>query len=424
MGTDYSRISEEIQKYPIRRIKSKRGDCIVRYDAETRTGYLLDENGNWTGKKAVLTEAEKAPAIDPAPEVPSAVPLEPEQEAESQDTPESSEPPEGRPWRPSPPLLVILAALLLIAGIWIYSAVLRSHSKPNGETTADTAVTETAATAEEPTATQEAPTPPTIEEATVTVLCAPDHILPGQALDEMDWIEQEISETDYRALLSSSSLLTAEDSLRDLVAVNFIPAGSYLSTAAVGTSYDIYNPWENEIPDGVVIPISVKPEELESVLWGCSIDLVVTITEKVQAPDSEQPSEQTQEEFPEGMVHSGSEIESIAVNTYKIQNVVILDLLDEDRNSLFPWYYIASQIPDEYRKTCLEGNWTDTADEMPAFLVVRVSQDQADFLERERKSISEIETIGTGAALETPLQRDTYFEMQRVGEIVSELMKE
>ena len=175
------------------------------------------------------------------------------------------------------------------------------------------------------------------------------------------------------------------------MAARFIPAGKYLSAEDVAGQYAVCNPWAQD--SGCTFPITVDEKNLRDFLWGTVGDVKIS---------AESPSATVETQ------HNGVGMNATIVNTYTVQDVVVIDLLDIQGKSLFAQYQALAQIPITELADYLTANgWP-----VPAAIVF--SGDLSDFA----RSGVITDFAPTGVQRETSLQRDLYGQMQSVADAI------
>ncbi len=212
-----------------------------------------------------------------------------------------------------------------------------------------------------------------------------EHI-PGEIIKLDNLGTAEISAENYNVInLTGNPLFqwSSVDAIVGKYASVYIPAGQYLQHGSVTDNYNPVNPWIVRRPGVTLktIPVSNIESFPDGVVFGALANFSVVI-QTVKPPSyvqgAELPSTTT------GMTHEISLEQSIIIDTYGLKNVVICDLLDKNRNSLFLDYSIYGAIPKEelilYLQNLSENNALNYDDLAPAYIVVALTNEQADLL--------------------------------------------
>lgn len=462
-----------------------------RYDPDMQRLYMTDENGNWNGNYTAYTpeqadvpgkrEAGEEPAASALAQsdsgravplnvqatsreakekpAPAAVPIsadakplpvsgddpvQAEDDNEDENNGESSaeepgdspaEAPESGEKAPEKKKRSPITVVLLLSGIVVCVVLLLSFAKAfldisgeaGHETTAGTADTAPPITTAAPTVETTQPPETTEPEAEqVFVLSCTDVLIPGDSI--MDKLEPVgISKTEYRQYSASGGLYTEEDlaRIKDFVAVKYIPAGKYLTYDDVDMGYSPINPWEllGVGQKTVTLPVTVEADNLKSYLWGNQVDLEIEVRTKQVNPNT--PG--NQETQPDGLDHDSSIVESVIVDTYKVNGVQIVDVLDQYDRSLFNKYQAYAAIPAAFRAEYMAELYSDDVAigaDTPRYITICVSAEMESILGPIDKKTMTVTLKSARAAAESTLQSDSYAAMQGVAPAISKAWRE
>lgn len=331
----------------------------VKYDQESNTVYLLDEHGNWTG------EAAKAPTL-PA-ESGSAGGTDSEQQIRR--------PPKTKS-KSTPVFIAIIIVLCAILFIQNFSGTLTTQS--------------------------------------YTIIIAMENIQPGEIIKGKLASRTVSTEEYYKYAATGGLYLDSEyKNIEDYVATCFIPKDGYISYTNVGKSFQATNPWTlSGAANTITIPIDATMENMEQFMWGNEITLTVvarSIIETVEYPDAYRPSS------PE--VNGSSNMQSVQIDTYTLTDFTIVDVLNDQKRSLYDTYASLAAIPQLYQEDCLAARYetgNQIQSDMPAYIKIAVSKETETWWENianQNYSISVSIEI-TGIDCETAYQNETYLALK------------
>lgn len=462
----------EIEKLPIKLVRIGNEIKRVRYDAHNKILYRLNEDDTWDGSfvrhdLGVLSDpcqdnsednatkqtecgepAFKAPPTEDLREMP---PLELSSEQAGEPATEEVVPEEIREVRESsvnetaqnseeepaeeknveeqtkksrrkvslfPILCVALAAMI---GVSLWGSVQDKLPKDTGPaaSTEDTSTGQVETTAPVTEAPTQNDTQPAVSDGVYVQVMAPNiTLIPGQELtaEMIDYID--IPEEDYQQLATATGIYTSEEitSLEGMVAQKYIPAGRYLTYDDIGRLYSPSNPWAPDLRNAstIILPINPAAETLYDFIWGNRIDITITVQTKQTNTNDAQSAEET---APNGVQHESSVVESMVVDTYKLQGVKIVDILNADQQSLFVRYSALSAIPNALQVDYLKTSYSDPAVfqlDLPAYISISVTQAQADVIASLEAETMTITVSNAAAENTTDLQYDTFLEIQEV----------
>lgn len=260
--------------------------------------------------------------------------------------------------------------------------------------------------------------------ADVYVLCPSQALIPGQILTEDIITSVGISNSEYRQLTSSIGLYTEDNlsSIVGLVATKYIAAETFLTYDNLSNSYAPLNPWtaEQNTITTITLPVTPHWDNLVYFTWGNTVDLTITVeTKQTNSNDTTET-----EDPPEGLEHESSVVESMVLDTYKLQGVRIIDVVNAQNQSLFPYYMSIASIPSGFQRNYLDGHYPDvTAFEpaLPCFLTIEISKAQAEVLTKLDPSCMTITVTNPVAINSNILQNDTYNSIRNTLALISDL---
>lgn len=222
---------------------------------------------------------------------------------------------------------------------------------------------------------------------TIEVIQATQDLIPGDAITSENIQKATISAEAYNQIsLASVSLYqwSRSDSLIDAYAVSYIPKGQYLTYNNVNTVYSQKsNPWGNP-GDGykfISLPIQ-KSEDAQEVNYGSVVNL--TIVKKTVKETGNTNTDDADKQEIAGLDHKTSVQQSSIVDTYLLSDVVVCDLLDSDKNSLYEtltsWMEIPAGEQPTYIKTRFQEDESLMKELEPKYMQLRVTAEQAEAL--------------------------------------------
>ena len=222
---------------------------------------------------------------------------------------------------------------------------------------------------------------------TIEVIQATQDLIPGDAITSENIQKATISAEAYNQIsLASVSLYqwSRSDSLIDAYAVSYIPKGQYLTYNNVNTVYSQKsNPW-GKPGDGykfISLPIQ-KSEDAQEVNYGSVVNL--TIVKKTVKETGNTNTDDADKQEIAGLDHKTSVQQSSIVDTYLLSDVVVCDLLDSDKNSLYEtltaWMDIPAGEQPTYIKTRFQEDESLMKELEPKYMQLRVTAEQAEAL--------------------------------------------
>lgn len=221
---------------------------------------------------------------------------------------------------------------------------------------------------------------------TIAVIQVTSDLVPGDYISEDNVQQADISAETYNQIYLSSSKLyqwsRCEALMGDRV-VTYIPRGQYLSYDNVASVYlQPANPWmpEAEGTAYVMLPLTDEVIKEKGINYGSIVNLSVTKQTVKEIETEEEGEEVPRTEVP-GLDHQMSVQQSYIVDTYGLSNIVICDLLNSDKESLYPAYTSWMSIPTGERLTYVRDRFN--ADDglagsmAPAYAMIRITTEQA-----------------------------------------------
>lgn len=417
---------EQINNLPIRTIRVGGILRKIRYDEDSQTIFMLDDNGNFTGR----TRKYELPPLEESPEVSPQIPAA-EQESdenipqidtesamagadggEEQET-EEEQPTDGvkmllRKWLPT----IGLAAIVIIGVISFISAYRNRTPAPVATTPAPTT-----------TADQGLHTTPTVTEPPITtpeydthILSAATTLMPGHKITAEDFVLVGVTYEQLSVLSSGNGLYTEDnmDSLVGLVIQDYIQQGAYLTYDDVGTVFAPANPWLSPSVGQTTVTLSVNLESGfgSAYLWGNIVDLKIVCRTK---QETSSPIETTPS-LP-GVEHDSSVVESMLQDTYTFGTVQIVDILNADGNSLYADYRAWATVPAAILPSVIATNMADAdaaAKELPACIVFAVTPQQAEIINGLTDKDMTVSVTEKGVVISSEYQEKVYSSLRDV----------
>lgn len=332
----------------------------VKYDQESNTVYLLDEHGNWTG------EAAKAPTR----------PAETSAGSGADGEQQIRRPPKAKS-KSTPIFIAIIVVLCVLLFIQNFSGPIASSQSYN-------------------------------------IIIAMENIQPGETI-KGKLASRTVSTEEYYKYAATGGLYldTEYKKIEGYVATSFIPKDGYISYTNVGESFQATNPWTlSGAANTITIPIDATIDNLERFMWGNEITLTVvarSVIDTVKYPDAYRPSS------PE--VNGSSSMQSVQIDTYTLTDFTIVDVLNDQKRSLYSTYASLAAIPQLYQKDCLAARYetgNQVQSDIPAYIRIAVSEETAEWWEKitvKRYSLSVTIEI-TGVKCETAYQNETYLALK------------
>lgn len=227
--------------------------------------------------------------------------------------------------------------------------------------------------------------------STIDVIQVTRDFIPGDTITENDIQKATISAETYNQISLNGTTLyqwSRSDSLLNAYAASFIPKGQYLTYENVDSIYhQAVNPWASESGDVAYITLPLTTELVQdgSIGYGSILDLTITRTTTKTTPASTSDGEDA-EEAPSipGLEHQATVEQSSVVETYGLSNVVVSDLMNNDKNSLYSTYSTWISIPAGERSVYLNERLSEDSTlgstMLPTYVQISVTKAQAEAL--------------------------------------------
>lgn len=392
--------------------------CYARYDKDNNVVFMLDNEGNFTGKVApadtlVRFEAE-APEQQPQEEVPKM----PEAIDDTEPTEEDNHRGEKKNHFFVPVLIGIAVVVVIVIAIILGKAsrIVNDQQKETEQSTEQISTEGSAATTD-PTITTER----TEENVMVHVLTTSQDFLPGHVLQKEDFIINEVEEIEYRILAGITGIYTDVDAeqLIGQTVTKYLPSGSYLTYDDIAESYSPVNPWSRTEDKQALLTlaVTVTSDNWKQYLWGVEAKVKVETQTKIKT-ESTEDSTALESELPEGIKYSNSVVESMLQSTYEIQSAVVVDVLDVNGNSLFATYSSLTNIPSGYMDKKLAELYAtiEAVDTLrPCSVVLALPAEEAAVITSLKVDTMNVSLLEPIPEISTDLQSETYTRMQNLG---------
>lgn len=333
----------------------------IKYDKETGLVYLLDDNGNWTGEKATAPPAMKASLLKNTTEL-----------EEAADNPKDIQKRKQRPQKSKLTPLLIIIIVVLAAIIFI------QNSSGGGS-------------------------------KSYTVIIAMQNIQPGEKINDK-LATLSISAEEYMQYSSAGGVYLEGDfeSIEDYVATSFIPQDGVITYTNVGTTYIATNPWNlKDKPYTITIPVEATTDNLEQFIWGTTTDITFNAKKVIDEnayPEADYPITSDAD--------SNSTLQSIHIITYLMKNVTIVDVLNNQKESLFSSYAAMASVPELYQKESLNARYTNgkqVQSDTPAYIQIEVTKETKEWWDLlTRRYTVKVALEVTGKNCGNSLQTDIY----------------
>lgn len=404
--------------------------CFVRYDEKLNLIYMLDGEGNFTGKVAPAENMEKVENPENAKQNEPEIAQEEQPYEEPEEDVEETEPDSKgkKKWLASVLIALAAVAVILVAIVLGKASIIVKDRTEVPEPTQNSEQASVPEVTEPIVPVQSEAEKEEQTEKTVIVLAAAKTLLPGQLLTAEDIQVEEIRESEYRLLAGANGLYTEENAevLYGQTVVTYLPGGSYLTYSDLAASYNPINPWSRMEERQVLVPLSVTvtSDTWAQHLWGTEATVKIEAQTKITTENSED-EESTENTLPAGINYSNSIVESMVLDTYEIQNAVIVDVLDTAGNSLFARYSALAEIPSGFLPSVLEESFA-TAEDMqtliPATIMLALPQDEAAVVSALTADSMTVSILQPVPGITTDLQSEVYNKLQNVSYALSARM--
>ncbi len=450
---------EYLNRLPIRTVRYGGVARLVRYDEKNRQAYLLDSDGNFTGRvgsaAALAAKETSAPSeeqiahnhevetachtekqLEQIEETSSSAPEEQAVQEETQlelpsdildnftleDRSGEQEKPDKIPkWLLEAGILFLVVAVLAV--LWGEMKSVAPSVPHNTTPTGTSASVFNEAEETTPVDSAETTAAPTEIIYDVHVLAAADTLLPGDIIHKEDFELIGVSIEEYRSISARGGVYTDEDleSLQGFQIQQFIRPGQYLSYDAVGIRYEPINPWRTLREGQVLVRIPVIVEEGFSsrYLWGNNLDLQITVQTKQETQAPTEP-EGISPLLP-GVEHNSSIVESMVSDTYIFRNVVIGDILNSEAKSLLVQYSAWATIPAALKQGVMEERMPTLEairEYLPSYVECIVSEEQAAVLQELITREMTLVLYENGPVIQTEYDEMVYTQMKETASVV------
>ena len=377
---------ERIKQLPSK--KFRLGGTVQQgfFDEENETLYYLDSEGNWMVKRARIKKVEDEKPEEPADTSDDNTESEnDDDEDDGEDRLAALKESLSKPISEKIPLtrmklLIIIGGLIglcIIGSIFSHALFGPSSNQPSEEPAV-----------EEPVAEEPDPSLNTIQVIQVT-----KDLIPGDIISKDIIQSATISAETYNQITLGGTNIYQFDRAESLIgkyATAYIPAGQYLAYNNVASAYTpAKNPWVNEQQGKVYVtaPLDASTAKNGLLNFGAKVDMSIrkeTVTE-TQAPD-ETP------DIP-GVEHKKTVYQSVSIDTYEMENVIVCDILNADKVSIYDKYTAFMEIPageqlNYIRMALLDDTELEEA-LTPAYIRIKISTEQAEaFGDLSDKSIT------------------------------------
>lgn len=407
-----------------------------RIDTNANIAYEVNKNGSWTGNYISIVVKEEHEDTDVSSDGISIPENEfdyfPDSETAPAAEPVAGESPETdssvfETLSPAPANdkrarnLLITAAAVCVALIWLAVAVfakitqLRSAQEEQalqqsqGQTSATQEATSTTCTVpasstltEQSEETESVITQPT--ETMVEVLVSKQHLMPGDILSEQYFDTVLIEESTYLEVTDQYWLAQDSAHLTGMTAAAFVAQGDYISKSSAQTSYCMDNPWYTSERATITFPVDYSVVRQFPI--GSSMSVSVVVDDTIHYTQRDFQTEYTGD----GITGSAEEVNRRLFVSLELSDVVVVDWLNEDQESLFPIYSSYAQVPAQYLDTVISTRYNKTLqfwDELPCYVTISLNDEQYQLL----SSLADKRTVTPGSPsplMDTKAQQDLY----------------
>lgn len=382
------KLPENWDKWPTMYISISGTKRKVKYDAAESTVYLLDENGEWTGRRAKAPQGVGEKENSSGPENSNDVNL---QEPENENGSANERPSKKKKVKKTRTNNILVAVIVVLVSILLFQNISGGS------------------------------------ERTYEVIIAMENIQPGEYLtDKLAAVN--ISADEYRTYTSSGGIYLSSqyDDIRNFIATSFIPQDGFITYSNVGEAFYMTNPWQLNTGSYTVItiPITADAKNLSKYICGNVVTLTIVTEQLVKTEPYEDASRPSAPE-----VSGSSALDTYLVSTYVLNNITIVDMLDKDIKSLYGTFATYAAIPSPYLQECLDVRYENISQikaDTPAYISVLVPTETAswwDVIEKTKCTVI-VSVEVTGADCATPLQDETYKAMMELVAALDEIWSE
>lgn len=255
----------------------------------------------------------------------------------------------------------------------------------------------------------------------INVIQAKQALIPGDTITTDNIQAAEISAADYELLRASGRTLyqwEVANNLVGMVVTKYIPKGGYLASGDENTTYTPSpNPWVNEQADMTYVTVPLNGKATDPLLnFGAQVDLdvVKTITTS-QEPDAT----------------TGEMVTLIKTKEYSYHPAIICDILNANGESIYPLYYAYMSIPAaerlDYLKSALLAEGDLKSKLTPVSVRIKISTADAEAIQNFTGSDVKI-TWGNFSAdavdMTTDAKRSFATEAKSIKSIIEQAIKE
>lgn len=228
---------------------------------------------------------------------------------------------------------------------------------------------------------------------TIQVIQVKQDLIPGDVITEDVIQSATISAESYNQITLGGTNIYQYNRASSLIgkyATAYIPTGQYLAYNNVASAYTPpKNPWVNEQQGKVYVTAPLDDETATSVLlnFGAKVDMTIKkeTVRQTEAPDDSP-------DIP-GMTHQTTIYQSVSIDTYEMQNVIVCDILNAEQVSIYDEYTKLMEIPAgeqlNYLRAALLEDETLADTLTPAYIRIKIGIDQSDAIgDLSDKSIS------------------------------------
>ena len=361
------------------------------YDQDTNKFYLLDEDGKLTGRCVAL---RSQPRHSP-PKVESGTDGSVGTNPEERETPEKAGVQEKKKvgnsnigdnpdiTRKAKPIFIGLAVVAVVAVLAVQMGGFFQKDPSNGQLPADTPEPGIVTTNPD----DEPNSADTLNE--IAVVQVVRDLIPGDVITPDDLQSQTISADSFSSFALSGNNIYKWERSEELVGkyINtYTQAGTYLSYNNVEAAFTFAsNPWTWPSEGTMLIEIPIDDENLDNALlnYGAQFNLEIRKETVNKTPTGGTTGGDTQEptEIP-GLNHSTTVDVTTTVDTYTITDLVVCDLLNSDRESLYNRYCAYNGIPAgeqlPYLRDALKEDSLLEKQLHPVYLMARVTTAQGE----------------------------------------------
>ena len=170
---------------------------------------------------------------------------------------------------------------------------------------------------------------------TIQVIQVKQDLIPGDVITEDVIQSATISAESYNQITLGGTNIYQYNRASSLIgkyATAYIPTGQYLAYNNVASAYTPpKNPWVNEQQGKVYVTAPLDDETATSVLlnFGAKVDMTIKkeTVRQTEAPDDSP-------DIP-GMTHQTTIYQSVSIDTYEMQNVIVCDILNAEQVSIY-----------------------------------------------------------------------------------------